>query len=110
MTEPNHYHQRIQRATERLAQLQARELLASQRRESKARETAKREEAQRRARVAELVFLSGTQILEDEELLGVLLLHQERRDPDATGNAKKLGRARLHQQPPSPGKPQGCER
>lgn len=31
MTEPTHYHQRIQRATERLAQLQARELLASQR-------------------------------------------------------------------------------
>ncbi|WP_256261326.1 hypothetical protein [Xanthomonas vasicola] len=37
MTTTNHYHDQIQRATERLAQLQAKELLANQRREAKAR-------------------------------------------------------------------------
>ncbi|MBB4721707.1 protein subunit release factor B [Xanthomonas euvesicatoria] len=44
MTATNHYRDQIQRATERLAQLQAKELLANQRREAKAQETAKREE------------------------------------------------------------------
>ena len=44
MTEPTRYHQRIQRATERLAQLQARGLLAQQRQAAKAKETQRREE------------------------------------------------------------------
>ncbi|NWF32306.1 hypothetical protein HH110_04495 [Stenotrophomonas sp. SAM-B] len=79
MTEPNHYHQRIQRATERLAQLQARQLLASQRQAVKAKETQRREEAKRRARVAELVFLAGAEPLEDAELVGVFRLHLQNR-------------------------------
>jgi hypothetical protein len=59
MTTTSHYQERIARATERLAQLQAKELLANQRRESIAKEQAKRAEARRRAHLAELVFLAG---------------------------------------------------
>ncbi|MCL1553575.1 hypothetical protein [Xanthomonas nasturtii] len=55
MSATNHYHDRIHRATERLAQLQARELLAQQRQTVKTKETQRREEAKRRTRVAELV-------------------------------------------------------
>ncbi len=98
----NQYHDRIQRATQQLAQLQARELLASQRREAKTKEQAKREETRRRARVAELVFLSDMQILDDAELLGALLLHQEkRRDPIIAESAKDVGLTRLCKQAPA---------
>ncbi|WP_255470503.1 hypothetical protein [Pseudoxanthomonas sp. 3HH-4] len=80
MTAPNQYHDRIQRATQQLAQLQARELLASQRRDSKAKRKAKMEEARRRARVAELTFLAGAQSLDDAELVGVLRQHIQNRN------------------------------
>lgn len=103
MTALNHYHDRIQRATQQLAQLQARELLASQRRDLKAKKKSKRDEIHRRSRVAELVFLSGTEALEDAELLGALLLHQERRkDPTIAGSAKSVGSERLRRQAPPP--------
>ncbi|PPT82668.1 hypothetical protein XarzCFBP7410_15275 [Xanthomonas arboricola pv. zantedeschiae] len=75
MTATNHYRDQIQRATERLAQLQAKELLANQRREAKAKETAKREEIKRRQRVADLVFLAGAHALHDEELESLLREH-----------------------------------
>ncbi|KAB7774623.1 conjugal transfer protein TraD [Xanthomonas sp. LMG 12459] len=96
MAEPTHYHQRIQRATERLAQLQARELLASQRQAVKAKETQRREEAKRRMRVAELVFLAGAETLEDAELVGTLLRHVEsRNDHDIRNQARSRGASRL---------------
>lgn len=79
MTAPNHYHDRIQRATQQLAQLQARELLASQRRDSKAKQQAKKEEARRRARIAELAVLAGAQSLDDAEFVAVLQQHIENR-------------------------------
>lgn len=74
----NHYRDQIHRATERLAQLQAREFLTNQRREAKVRETAKREDMKRRRRVADLVFLAGAKTLDDAER-GVLLEHAIRR-------------------------------
>lgn len=80
MSATNHYHDRIHRATERLAQLQARELLANQRREAKAQEMARREEMKRRQRVADLVFLAGAHALEDAEFVGALLEHTARRN------------------------------
>lgn len=98
----NQYHDRIQRATQQLAQLQAREILAIQRRDSKAKAKAKREEMRRRARVAEIVFLSSTEALEDAELLGALVLHHERRkDPSISGSAKAVGLTRMRQQNPA---------
>ncbi|ATB57667.1 hypothetical protein [Xanthomonas citri] len=75
MTATNHYRDQIGRAMDRLAQLQAKELLANQRREAKAQETAKREEMKRRHRVADLVFLAGAQTLDDTELESLLREH-----------------------------------
>ncbi|MEA0927473.1 hypothetical protein [Xanthomonas campestris] len=86
MTTTNHYHDQIQRATERLAQLQAKELLANQRHAVKAKEMKRREESKRRKRVAEIVFLAGAEALEDNELLGALLAHVENRNDHATRN------------------------
>lgn len=96
MTEPTRYHQRIQRATERLAQFQAREFLAQQRQAVKIKETQRREEAKRRTRVAEIVFLAGAEALEDNELLGALLAHVENRNDHATRNhACSIGALRM---------------
>ncbi|MCE4298244.1 hypothetical protein M0411_08080 [Xanthomonas hortorum pv. vitians] len=96
MTEPTRYHQRIQRATERLAQFQARELLAQQRQAAKAKETQSREEAKRRTRVAELVFLAGAESLEDAELVGALLAHVgNRSDAGIRNQAISLGALRM---------------
>ncbi|MEA9482342.1 hypothetical protein JH302_00395 [Xanthomonas campestris] len=79
MTATNHYRDQIQRATERLAQLQARELLANQRREAKAQETAKREEMKRRQRVVDLLVSTGAHMLEDAELETLLTSHMRKR-------------------------------
>lgn len=79
MTETNQYRDQIGRAMERLAQLQAKELLANQRREAKAQETAKREEMKRRQRVADLVFLAGAHALDDKELEALLTNHMKAR-------------------------------
>ncbi|PPJ42330.1 MULTISPECIES: conjugal transfer protein TraD [unclassified Pseudoxanthomonas] len=82
MTATEHYRDQIQRATERLTQLQARTLLAHQRREAKAQGKAKREEMKRRKRVAELIFLVGAHALDDEEIVGALLEHTARRNDE----------------------------
>ncbi|APP85566.1 hypothetical protein BI317_16685 [Xanthomonas hortorum pv. gardneri] len=96
MTEPNHYHQRIQRATEHLAQLQARNLLTTQRQAAKARATQRRKEAKRRVRIAELVFLAGAETLDDAELLGTLLQHVEsRHDHNIRDEARSRGVSHL---------------
>ncbi|MEQ7514862.1 hypothetical protein RZV16_16190 [Xanthomonas cannabis] len=96
MTATNHYRDQIQRATERLAQHQARELLAQQRQAAKAKEMQRREEAKRRTRVAELVFLAGAESLEDAELVGALLAHVgNRSDAAIRSQASSLGVLRM---------------
>lgn len=96
MTEPTHYHQRIQRATERLAHLQARELLADQRRKNKAKLETERDERNRRKRMVEIIFLSGAQALDDCELLGALMMHVERRQElEIQTEARSLGESRI---------------
>ncbi|PPT92506.1 hypothetical protein XaraCFBP7407_19700 [Xanthomonas arboricola pv. arracaciae] len=79
MTATNHYRDQIGRAMERLAQLQAKELLAKQRREAKAQETARRREMKRRQRVADIVFLTGAHSLDDAELETLLINHMKGR-------------------------------
>ncbi|MEA9586891.1 hypothetical protein VC279_15615 [Xanthomonas sp. WHRI 10064A] len=79
MTTTSHYHDRIARATERLAQLQAKELLANQRREAKTKETARREEMKRRRRVADLVISTGAHMREEAELKALLISHMKGR-------------------------------
>ncbi|ATS66741.1 hypothetical protein [Xanthomonas citri] len=96
MTATNHYRDQIQRATERLAQHQARELLAQQRQAVKDKEMRRREEAKRRTRVADLVFLAGAESLEDTELVGALLAHVGNRSDAAIRNqANSLGALRM---------------
>lgn len=90
---PTQYHDRIERATQKLAQLQARELLASQRREFKAKQQAKRDEARRRVRVAELAFLAGAQSLEDAEFVGVLRQHIQNRNSQVRQHVSEIGAA-----------------
>lgn len=82
MTSTNHYRDQIQRATSRLAQLQARELLALQRQEGKEKEAKRREEARRRRQVAELVFLAGAQNLPDDEIMIALRRHKDHLDEE----------------------------
>lgn len=89
-------HERIARATTRLAQLQAQELVASQRKALRARELARRDESRRRRRVAELVFVTDSQSLEDGEIVAALLRYRaECRDVSARSEAKQLGEAYL---------------
>ncbi|WP_142125053.1 conjugal transfer protein TraD [Pseudoxanthomonas sp. 3HH-4] len=82
-----------------MAQLQARTLLAHQRREAKAQRKAKREEMKRRQRVSELVFLAGAHALDDEEIVGALLEHTARRNDENMREliyAKGSERLKLH--------------
>ncbi|MEL1264921.1 hypothetical protein [Pseudoxanthomonas putridarboris] len=72
MASKNHYQDQIARATARLGHLQAKELIAKQRRESQARIAAKREELRRRQRVADIVFECGADQLSDIELMDAL--------------------------------------
>ncbi|WP_343132560.1 hypothetical protein [Xanthomonas euvesicatoria] len=99
MTATNHYRDQIQRATERLAQHQARELLAQQRQAVKAKEMQRREEAKRRTRVAELVFLAGAESLEDADLVGALAIYLESsRDASTRQRILATGNERLFKQ------------
>lgn len=72
MSSTSHYREQIERATSRLAQLQARELLASQRREAKNNAIKRREASLRRRRIADLVFSVGAQDLSDEAIVAAL--------------------------------------
>lgn len=98
---PTQYHDRIERATQKLAQLQARELLASRRREFKAKQQAKRDEAKRRARVAELAFLAGAQSLDDAELVGVLRQHIQNRNSQVRQHVSEIGAACMPRSSPN---------
>jgi hypothetical protein len=96
MAAEDHYHERIARATERLAQLQAKGLLASQRQAAKAKQEQRREEARRRKRVAEIIFAADAQTLDDAELAGALLQFlEERNNDEARESARRLGDALL---------------
>lgn len=85
MSAIDHYQDRIVRATQRLAQLQARDLLARQRRDSKAKNLEKREQTKRRKRIADiadladLAVLAGVDKISDDKLLGVLSNHMDTR-------------------------------
>ena len=89
-------HERIARATTRLAQRQAQELVAAQRQALRGRELARRNEARRRKRVAELVFATDGQSLEDGEIVTALLRYRaECREAGTRAEAKQLGEVYL---------------
>lgn len=89
-------HERIARATTRLAQLQAQELVTAQRQALRTREAARRNEARRRKRLAELLFATGSETLEDGEIVAAMLRYRaECRDAGARSEAQKLGEVYL---------------
>lgn len=79
MSTTDHYQERIARATKRLAQLQARDLLAQQRRDTKSKDLERRVQAKRRKRIADLAILAGADKIDDDELLGALSNHMHAR-------------------------------
>lgn len=79
MSTTDHYLERIARATKRLAQLQARDLLAQQRRDTKSKDLERRVQAKRRKRIADLAILAGADKIDDDELLGALSNHMHAR-------------------------------
>ncbi len=87
-----HLHERIARATTRLAQRQAQELVAAQRQALRAREAARRDEGRRRKRLAELLFATGSETLDDGEIVAAMLRYRaECRDAGLRSEAKQLG-------------------
>ena len=66
----------IDRSTQRLAQLKARELITEQRNEAKAREAARRADAHRKIELGGLVLASGCADLVAGELVGALLAYR----------------------------------
>ncbi|AZR35896.1 hypothetical protein NG831_12380 [Xanthomonas sacchari] len=96
MSAIDHYQDRIARATERLAQLQAKDLLARQKRDSKAKDQERREQAKRRKRIADLAALAGADKIDDDELLGVLSNHMDiRSEPSVRQFAAERGKLLL---------------
>lgn len=73
MKSTDHLHQQIARATSRLAQLQAQELVVEQRKAARARAEARRASEQRKRRLAELVIQAGAQDLSDDEIIAALI-------------------------------------
>lgn len=72
MKSTDHLHQQIERATSRLAQLQAQELVVEQRKAVRARADARRASERRKRLLAELVFAAGAQDLPDDEIIAAL--------------------------------------
>ena len=70
MQQTDHLHSKIARATTRLAQLQAQDLIAAQRKALRDRQQARRDSERRKRRLAELVIAAGAQDLPDAEVTG----------------------------------------
>lgn len=89
-------HDQIARATSRLAQLKARDLLARQRVETRERETKRKQEAKRRSHLGQLVIAAGGENLADGEVVAALLNYQEgHRSAEMRSRAKVQGDAHL---------------
>lgn len=96
MKNTKHLHDQIARATARLAQLQARDLVARQREEAREREATRKRAAQRRAHLGQIVISAGAEDLADGEIVAALLNYREgHRNPEARSRAKVQGEAHL---------------
>lgn len=73
MENTKHLHDQIARATARLAQLQARDLVARQREEARERETMRKRQAQHRGHLGQMVIAAGGEDLADGEIVAALL-------------------------------------
>jgi len=88
----------IANATDRLARLKARELLAKAKEQAKAKAAARRADAHRKITLGGLVIAAGAADLDQAELVGALLAYQERvAKPEAAGQRDTLrARGRAH--------------
>ncbi|WP_157476155.1 conjugal transfer protein TraD [Lysobacter sp. Root690] len=88
-------HEQISNATSRLAKLQARQLLASQRQAEKDRAARRRQDRLRRERLAELVIAAGCDHLADTEIVGVLVHYRQEATESQRTEVEALGNAAL---------------
>lgn len=96
MKSTDHLHQQIARATSRLAQLQAQELVVEHRKAVRARAEARRASEQRKRRLAELIAQAGAQHLSYDEIRHILALHANSRGQDTATNIEPtLRRVRM---------------
>lgn len=109
MENTQHLHQQIERATTRLAQLKARDLLSRQRAQTREQQAKRRAEARRKVELGGLVIAAGAAELQDTEIVGALLSYIGDIDDPAHRERHKLqgaahlahrdaacSRARLH--------------
>lgn len=96
MENTKHLHDQIARATARLAQLQARDLVARQQREAREREARRKREAQQRHHLGQLVIAAGGEDLADGEIVAALLNYKAgHQGADMRSRAKVQGDAHL---------------
>lgn len=96
METTKYLHDQIARATARLAQLQARDLVARQRREAREREVIRKREAQQRHCLGQLVIAAGGEDLADGEIVAALLNYKAgHQGADMRSRAKVQGDAHL---------------
>lgn len=96
MENTKHLHDQIARATARLAQLQARELVTQQRLETRAREVTRKREAQQRHHLGQLVIAAGGEDLADGEIVAALLNYRAgHQGAEMRSRAKVQGDAHL---------------
>ena len=96
MQQTDHLHSKIARATTRLAQLQAQDLIAAQRKALRDRQQARRDSERRKRRLAELVIAAGAQDLPDAEVTGALAHYvRPRRDHNLQQQADLSGQRLL---------------
>jgi hypothetical protein len=106
MQQTDHLHSKIARATTRLAQLQAQDLIAAQRKALRDRQQARRESERRKRRLAELVIAAGAQDLPDAEVTGALAHYvRERRDHNLQQQADLSGQRLLDAMLTQPNQP-----
>lgn len=98
MSSSNSIHEQIAAATDRLAKLKARELLAKAKEQAKAKAATRRADAHRKIALGGLVIAAGAADLDEAELVGALLAYQERvAKPEASGQRDMLrARGRAH--------------
>ncbi|MDH5824221.1 conjugal transfer protein TraD [Luteimonas sp. RD2P54] len=96
MENTQHLHQQIERATTRLAQLKARDLLNQQRAQSREREAQRKRQMRRRGELGQLVIDAGCQDLANGEIVAALLDYRSTyRDTGSRAEAMARGDAHL---------------
>lgn len=96
MENTQHLHQQIERATTRLAQLKARDLLAKQRTQSKEKDAERKRLMQRRSELGQVVIDAGCAHLANGEIAAVLLDYREtNKGTEARTRAMARGDAHL---------------